>query len=122
MKRLILMLAATLALAACNTTGTLGRLLPSAPAPLAKTSIDEAALDASWRAFDLALDAINLLPDSVTKPGQPRGKAIAAGIRRVLAALTAAENFAAAGNSTDYFQALADAKAGIAELRTALKG
>lgn len=122
MRRLILVLMGSLALAACSTAGTLGGLLPSAPAPLAKSSVDEAALDAAWRSFDLALDAINLLPDSVTKPGQPRGKAIAAGIRRVLAALTAAENFAAAGNSTDYFQALTDAKAGIAELRTALKG
>src|SRR4051812_24063115 len=118
--RIVTVALAAVCLASCGTTGgTLRGLLPDAPAPLAKTTIDETALDAAWRGFDLALDAINLLPDSVTEPGQPRGKAIAGGIRTVLAALTAAENFAAAGNSKDYLQALAEAKAGIANIRLA---
>lgn len=107
---------ALLGLSACETVGSLG---PKAPAPLAKTTIDDTALETAWRSFDLALDAINVLP---IQPGSAKGKAVAAGIRRVLAALTAAESAVAAGSTDNYFVALTNAKAAIAELRVAVKG
>lgn len=113
---------AALAMAACDTVASLPAV-PAAPAPLASTTIDDTALEAAWRGFDLALDAINILGDvGKLKPGTPAGKAVAAGIRRVTASLTAAENFAAAGSTDNYLKALADAKAGIADLRVALQG
>lgn len=123
-KILALLLAPALILSACDTGGIASAgSLPASPAPLAKTTIDDTALDGAWRAFDLALDAINLLTDQgIIKPGTAKAKTIAAGIRKVSAALTAAESFAAAGSTTSYAQAVLEAKAGIDELRTALKG
>lgn len=95
----------------------------AAPAPLAATTIDDTGLETAWRAFDLALDGINTLGDlGVIVPGSPKGKAVATGIRAVNRSLAAAERFAAAGSTADYATALAEAKAGIDQLRTALKG
>lgn len=97
--------------------------LTSAPAPLAATTIDDSGLEAAWRAFDLALDGINMLGDlGVIVPGSPKGKAVASGIRAVNRSLAAAERFAAAGSRRDYKAALTEATAGIDELRAALKG
>lgn len=111
--------AASLALTGC--AGLPG--FAAAPAPLAQTTIDDTGLDAAWRAFDLALDGINVLGDlGVIVPGSPKGKAVASGIRAVNRSLAAAERFAAAGSATDYKAALAEAKAGMDELSAALKG
>jgi hypothetical protein len=120
MRRFALVLSlAAFSLTAC--TGT----LPSptaAPAPLAATTVDDVALEKTWRAFDLALDAINLLGDAgKIVPGTPKGKAVASGIRRVLAALQAAEHAAAAGSTTSYRTALDEATQAIADLRVALR-
>ena len=122
MKKLILMLCAPalLATAACETA--LPTNVVTSPAPLANTTIDDTALDTAWRSFDLALDAIDLIPESMLKPGTPRAKAVASAIRKVSAALTAAEHFAAAGSTQSYLQAMSEAKAGVSELRTILKG
>lgn len=118
MKRLLIALAA-LSLTACGPMLT--ALAGPAPAPLARTTIDDRALETAWRAFDTALDAINLLTDrGVIVPGSPRARAIATAIRRVNTALSSAERFAAAGSTTDYLTALREAGAGIAEIRTAL--
>ena len=115
----ILILAAALALSACGMTMP---TLTQAPAPLAATTIDDTALETAWRSFDAALDAINLLGDAKQIiPGTPRGKAVATAIRKVNSALMSAEHMAAAGSTKDYLQALAEAKMGIAELRTALR-
>jgi hypothetical protein len=123
MKRLII-LGCALSLGGCvpllsAMTGT----LPASPAPLAQTTIDDKALSAAWKSFDVALDAINLLIDhKVIVAGSPKAKAIADGIDKVTGFLTAAESAAAAGSATDYKVALANAGGAIVELRAALKG
>lgn len=122
MRRLLLSCAAALALTGC------GPMLAAmgggaAPAPLAQTVIDDKALDALWKSFDVTLDALNVLGDmGVIVPGTPRGRAVADGIRRVNRALAAAERFAAAGSSGDYAAALRDATAAFNDLRAAIKG
>lgn len=120
MRRLLIAAALALSLPAC--TG-LGALTSPAPAPLARTAIDDTALETAWKAFDVALDALNLLGDAgAIVPGSPTGKAVASGIRAVNRALASAERFAAAGSATDYRKALEEAEGGMEELRAALKG
>lgn len=125
MKKMLLALCApALLLAACNTGGisSAGSILPQSPAPLATTTVDDTALETAWKGFDLALDAIDLIPASKLPPGSDKAKAVAKAIRTVSAALTSAEHFAAAGSTTSYLQALQEAKAGLTELRTIIKG
>ncbi len=117
MKRFLLPLCAALALTGCA-PGLLSGLGTAPPAPLAQTTIDDKALDTAWKAFDLSLDAINTLGDlGYIVPGTPRGKAIAAAIRKVNTALAAAERLAAAGSARDYATALREAANGIGEIR-----
>lgn len=119
--RKVLTLLLTASLAACTTPGVLS-VPTAAPAPLAATIIDDKALTTAWKSFDVALDAINLLGDAgKIVPGTPKGKAVAAGIRKVLAALTAAEHAVAAGSTTSYRTALTEAQLAIAELRNVLR-
>lgn len=114
-----LFLAPLLALGGC--TGLPG-LIPPAPIQQAACTADN-ELETAWKAFDVALDAINLLGDQgAIVPGSPRGKAVAAGIRRVNAALAMAERFAATCSSGQAATALADATAGMADISNALKG
>lgn len=116
-----LLLAPFVALSLTGCGPMLAALAPPAPAPLARTTIDDRALETAWRSFDVALDAINLLTDrGVIVPGTPRARTIATAIRRVNTALSSAERFAAAGSAGDYLTALREAGAGIAEIRTAL--
>lgn len=123
MKRLLTTICVALALTGCTLPSfSLGSVAQS-PAPLAQTVIDDKALDAAWRSFDIALDAIDLLIDrKVIVPGSPKAVKIADAIDRVTALLTAAEKAAAAGSTTDYAKALVDAKGALVELRVALKG
>ncbi|HYI39978.1 MAG TPA: hypothetical protein VE053_06640 [Allosphingosinicella sp.] len=80
-------------------------------------------LETAWKAFDLALDAINALGDAgAIVPGSARGKAVAAGIRTVNAALGRAERFSAVCSSNDMSNALDEAVAGMADISNALKG
>lgn len=112
-----------LALSLTGCAGMPGLTIPAAPAPLERTTIDDTALETAWKAFDLALDAINGLADAgAIVPGTPRAKQIAAGIRKVNAALGTAERFAAAGSTTDYATALREATAGINEIRSLIGG
>lgn len=93
-----------------------------APAPLAATTVDDKALSAAWKAFDVALDAIDLAIDAgAIKPGSPKAVAIADAVDKVVKFLTAAEHAAAAGSTTDYLTAIAEARAALAELRSALR-
>lgn len=117
MKRFLAAFVLTLALCSC----TVPNLALGSPAPLAATAIDDKALSAAWKSFDVALDAINLLIDAnQIKVGSPKALAIATGIDRVTAALTAAEHAAAAGSTTSYLSALADVQGAITDLRVAL--
>ncbi len=119
--RLLFAAMAALCLSACGPLLT--AMAPPAPAPLARTTIDDTALQTAWRSFDVALDAINLLTDrGVIVPGTPQARSIAAAIRTVNRALGAAERFAAAGSAADYATALREATAGIAQIREALGG
>lgn len=97
-------------------------LVPPAPVQQAACAADN-ELETAWKAFDLALDAINLLGDQgVIVPGSPKGKAIAAGIRRVNGALALAERFAATCSTGQAASALAEATAGMADISAALEG
>lgn len=121
MKRLLLIPALALSLGGC--AGLPALTTPVAPAPLERTTIDDTALETAWKAFDLGLDAINALTDAGRiVPGTPRAKQIAAGIRKVNTALSAAERFAAAGSTSDYTAALREATAGIGEIRSLIGG
>lgn len=118
-----LLAACALVLAACDPAALGGVAAPAAPAPLERTTVDDAALQKAWQTFDALLDALNLLGDAgVIVPGTPRGRAVAAAIRKVNRGLAAAERFAAAGSTSSYLEALNEAGAGIAEIRTALQG
>ena len=119
MKKIAIALLGALSLTACSLDGG---GVNSAPAPLEATKIDDRGLEAAWRAFDVALDAINLLGDQgVIVPGSARGVAVASGIRKVNSALKAAEAFAKAGSSRSYATALATAKEGMVEIRNAMR-
>lgn len=129
--RKILLMAAALATAAVPLAGcsTLGALATNtSPAPLNGTSVDDTVLSATWQAFDGLLDVINLLrkPEVPANmrivDGTPKAKAIAAAIRKVTAALQAAERLDSAGSSTSLMTALGEAKAGIVQIRNLLKG
>jgi hypothetical protein len=118
MKKLIL--AALLSLTAC--TGQLASVLDPPSAPLARTVIDDRALETAWKGLDASLDAINLVLD--LKPsliGTPAAHRVADAIDAVTLALTAAESAAAAGEATDYATALAKSKAAFVEMRSALQ-
>jgi hypothetical protein len=122
MRKLILSLTLGLALSGCA-PGLLAGLEGQAPAPLQQTVIDDKGLETAWKAFDLALDALNTLGDlGYIKPGTPTGKAVAAAIRKTNTALAAAERFAAAGSTTDYATALGEASEGITAIRDLIKG
>lgn len=125
MKRIAIALALLCApaLVSCGTTlDNLAAGVPPATAPLAQTTVDDAGLETAWRAFDASLDAINVLGDvGAIRPGSPAGVTIAAAIRKVNGALQAAERFAAAGSATSYLAALEEARAGINEMRAALR-
>lgn len=114
------MLAPLLALTGC--AGFPGLMQPPPVVGQAACAADN-ELETAWKAFDLALDAINMLGDrGEIVPGSPKGRAVAAGIRRVNGALALAERFAATCSTGQASNALAEATAGMADISTALKG
>jgi hypothetical protein len=114
-------LAPLIALSLCSCGPMLTAMGGPAPAPLTRTTIDDTALMTAWRAFDVALDAINIMTDrGLIVPGTPKARRIATAIRTVNRALATAERFAAAGSATDYGTALREATAGMNEIRSAL--
>lgn len=120
MKKLIVGL--MLVLSACN-VGAPSSIPIAAPVPLASKTIDDTALNACWKAFDVALDAIALLREKgVIKVGSPKALAIANGIDRTSAALQAAEHAVAAGSTTNYLTALNEARLALTDIRVAIKG
>lgn len=124
--RKILSIAIALSLSGCTSLvpGESGvPTIPEAPAPLAATAIDDTALMTAWRSFDVALDAIAVLrTQGIIKVGSPKALAIANGIDRALTALQAAEHAAAAGSTTSYLTALAEARLAFTDLRIVIKG
>jgi len=104
--------------------GCVPGLTTTAPPAIQRAAcVADDKLETAWKAFDLALDAINALGDAnVIVPGSPKGKAVASGIRATNAALGRAERFAATCSTGDMDAALSEAKAGMAAISTALKG
>lgn len=78
-------------------------------------------LNTAWRAYDAALDAINLLIDvKAIVPGSAKAKAIANGNDAVLTAFKTAEHARAICDASSYKAALDQAQTGLADIRAAL--
>ena len=119
MKKLLLIPMFALSVSGCMTPGSIS--LPGV-VQQASCEVDE-RIETAWKAFDLALDAINVLGDvGKIVPGTPQGKAVAAGIRKTNAAMGRAERFAATCSEGQANSALNDAEAAMADISTALKG
>lgn len=125
MRSIILVLA--LALVACGPTAPpasdgstpVVSAVPGADAVC--STIDASKLDLALRAYDAALDAINVLATTpVLKPGSARAIAVANANDRVLAAFKAADAAHKACNATSYSAALNAAQAAIADVRAAI--
>lgn len=115
-KRLMLCLCAALALSACSMGG-----VTSAPAPLTHTVIDEQALTLASQTVDvLALSATALVKNHVIRAGSPTALKLADGLDRARNAVMAAASARKAGNATSYAEALTQARAAIAQVRSAL--
>jgi hypothetical protein len=121
MKRLLFLL--PLALAACDPTtppSTVGST-PVISTVCQQISVER--LDVALKAYDAAIDAVNLLIDAkVIKPGSPTALKIASANDKVLAAFNAAEAARTACNATSYAASLNAVLAGIADLRSAIHG
>lgn len=114
---------ALIGLTGCAPLAGFSQLATAAPAPLARTTIDDRGLEKAWQAFDITLDAINLLGDyGIIVPGTPRGKAVATAIRRVNRAFAGAEHLAGGASSSDYTTALVEVDAALSDLRAAVQG
>jgi hypothetical protein len=137
MTRLIVV-AASLALAACGATGervaSAGDAVlataaaaadaagAKAPAPLAGNSADEKAVATVWTAFDAALDGINALRRAdIIHDGSSFARSLADAVDKTTAALTAASAAARAGNTTSYVTALNEARAALLNIRDLLR-
>lgn len=116
MKRFGLILACAM-LAGCGQLGGAVESIP-APEPLAQTQIDDRALIAADRSFDLFLDAVNFATDrgAITR-GSPFAKELAKWIRKTDIALQAGFHAAEAGHAADYKTAMLEAQAATLELK-----
>jgi hypothetical protein len=115
-----LLLGLCLCLAACTTP--LSITPAAAPAPLAQTTVDDKALDEAWKAYEIAIDAVDLaITLKAIVPGSPKAAAIADANDKVLAAFQLAEHAAAGLSTTSYVQALAQLDAALADLKVVLR-
>jgi uncharacterized protein (DUF1330 family) len=121
MKALILVGAASLALAACDTTAPPASVSTIPVVATACGAISLENLNAAWKGYDAAIDAVNLLiKANVIRPGSPSALAVANANDKVLAAFTVAEHARAACDSNGYAAALAQVSAALTEIRAAL--
>ena len=123
MRKLLLILGA-FSLAACGIVTPkpegVGNTLPGVGVVCGAIT-DTQRFDTALRAYDVAIDAVNLLIDvKLIKPGTPTALTIADANDKVLAAFAAAENARLACNATSYLEALQKANAAIADIRAAL--
>lgn len=119
MKRLIVAVLA-LACAACGGAGGSGGGigLASAPAPLARTAIDEQAVTLAAKAVDAAaLSAKALVKVGAVKPGTPLALKLAGALDLARDGVKAAEAARKAGNATSYAEALARATETVGRVR-----
>lgn len=116
MKRFLICALIPLALAGCLGAGTTPA---AAPAPLAQTAIDDQALVAALRTYDLVLTLVDAGVDAGMIKGQ-RAADVKAALVRVSAGLGAARAALRAGNTASYTEAIAAATTAIAEATRAL--
>lgn len=118
--RIMLILSLMLAVPALSGCAALGQLGTNAapPAPLAATQIDDNAIKTAYRAFDLALDSVNVLIDlNVIKPGTPSANRIADAIELTKSSLNAARSAQQAGQSANYTEAMGRVRDAFIDLR-----
>lgn len=119
MRKLVLL--SCLALAAC---GPNSQTTPVSSLPVASTvcpQISLERLDTALKAYDVAIDAVNMLIDvKVITPGSDNAKKIASANDAIIAGFQAADAARAACNATSYTEALANINSGIDAVRSAL--
>lgn len=113
-------LALGLILSGCAGLGTFDPR--QAPAPLEQTTVDEKALVLALETFDTVLTSVDILLEAgYIVPGSPRALEIAGNIDRARNALGAASAAQRAGSTSSYLEALEEARAAIALVKSALK-
>ena len=127
MRALVLVAAASFALAGCNTTsGTSAPpVTPVSSLPVAGpvcAALQSDKFDLALRAYGAAVDALNLAMDlHALTPGSPKAVAIANANDKVLAAFAVANEARKACNATSYAAALTNVYSALAEIQSALK-
>lgn len=121
-RRSLLILAASLSLAACTGAGpvasagsTPADTSASAPTtPLASTTIDDQAIIFAYQTLDVAASAADvLLATGVVKPGSPEALRLAGGLEGAKTWLGIASDAQKAGQADNYFAALAQGTAAL---------
>lgn len=123
MRKILLPLAAALALSttSCAMLDNMG--LGQAPAPLQQTVIDEKGLIYAWQSYDTLLTLVDKALDAkMLVPGSPRAMAIRAHLIRVNIALNAASAARRAGSTTQYEAAFTEATEAMRLAQLAIKG
>lgn len=118
----IIVAVAALSLTACQ--GLAGLLPPNMaapPAPLAKTVIDDQAVNFALESFDAALTLVDAaIATGRIKAGSPQAVKLAGLIRTTMRFLGAADAAQRAGQAESYADAFRQARAALAEFRAAL--
>jgi hypothetical protein len=95
---------------------------PIVTAPLRATQVDERAIRLAYDSAEVLLTAVDaLVAVRAITPGSPQALAIARKLRRVKAALNAAQLAQRAGNATSYEAAIRDAQAAFGDAKAALQ-
>lgn len=110
-----------LSLSGCGMVPALMGGPAQAPAPLARTAIDEQALNIGYEGYDAILTAVDgLVASGRLVRGSPKALQVRHYLIVVRDALNAATAAAHAGNATDYTTAVRDATAAFTSIRTLL--
>lgn len=121
MKRLLLLFAPVM-LSGC---GVMSDILtaPTPPAPLAQTVIDDQAVVFGYQALDTTLTVVDaLVATGAITPGSVKANRIADIIDTTRDWLNAAAAAQKVGQAHSYREAMANAKAALAKLKTAIGG
>lgn len=123
MRRIAIAVLAALSLSACGLVPLITGIQTAPPtsSALASTSIDESAIDFARDSFDAALFGVDALMDmGKIKPGSPEARNLAKLIRQIAGFLGAADSAQKAGQASTYNEAFRNAKAALAQFRTAI--
>jgi hypothetical protein len=115
------MMGLCLALSACAVPTTGSGVLTTSPAPLASNVAVRQGLVTTWQAYQVAIQATQLLIKvGVIKPGSADALYIAGLNDRIHLGLNAANAAVDAGSEKDYSAALSDAQQALTQLQAAL--